>query len=473
MTGNLDDMKAGLALDDLPPAYLDAIALTRELGVRYIWIDALCIIQDSQVDWERECSSMADTYANAYLTIAAASSSSVTQHFLRPQLEPPAQYQQRVYNESVANRTGPVMVKARLTWATGSHWKWQNTADHQPLVEPLTQRGWTLQEKVLSTRLLSISAMEMAWTCKERIYCECGSRLNYQREFGQTPLSQISKPGDAFNFWHKVIENYSKRNLTQPGDKLPAISAIASIIQQRIGSDYVAGLWSDNIDLDLLWRRAGEAQTISSSYIAPSFSWASITGEVDYLCFRNGKLPYQRASKVLEISSVTGPDAPLGRVSTSSLIIEGPISAGRIEYQEQSEYAVAYVGNTRFWFRPDTILSTTVAVGLDGVSEMSVCRETPKDNKGDPTKSPEKSDVTQGSGDAQEQSSLPIRCWVLRLGAFALLDKQQQNDHEILVLGKSPSQSDAFERIGLASSRYSGEEGELFVQERIATMIIV
>ncbi|KAJ4111348.1 hypothetical protein NW768_011925 [Fusarium equiseti] len=309
MAENIEEMKSGVTLQRLPAAYVDAITLTRQLGVRYIWIDALCIIQDSQADWEKECSKMAETYTNAYVTIAAASSSSVTSHFLKPWLETPPQaphYNSQVFKTAVTgnNGKGLVSVKARLMQATGAHWQWQDTQnDQQPLVEPLTQRGWTLQEKILSTRLLSLSASEMVWTCKERIICECGSRLNHQREFGGTPLSQISRRSEAFNFWHKVVENYAKRKLTRSEDKLPAISAIAAIVQKKIGSDYIAGLWADNIELDLLWRRPASTavQLASSCYIAPSFSWASITGEIDYLCFRNGKWPYEKAAKVLEI----------------------------------------------------------------------------------------------------------------------------------------------------------------------------
>ncbi|KAF5657735.1 hypothetical protein FHETE_10265 [Fusarium heterosporum] len=490
-TENVEDMKAGIAFKDLPSVYRDAVALTRELGVKYIWIDALCIIQDSHSDWERECSMMAETYANAYLTIAAASSASVTDHFLRPALKPPphaAQEQRVIHSETMQSKNGPVLLKARAMWPTGAHWKWQDSADQQPHIEPLTKRGWTLQEKVLSTRLLSISAMEMTWTCKEKIACECGSRLNYHRELGQTPLSQISKPEEAFNFWHKVVENYSKRRLTQIADKLPAISAIAAIIQQRIGSQYVAGLWTDNIDLDLLWRRPGLSRVAAanSPYIAPSFSWASIKGEVDYLCFRNGQIPYEKSSEVLEVSSVSGPDAPLGRVSSSRLVIRGPLAMGYIERKPRHWISrrlgtrrlwfCVDLGKTQLWFYPDTALSKTVSVS-DGAPESSACRWSRAQNGQDLLQELERLDQKQPIGDAHHQAegredSSGIRCWVMRLGTFHL--RNGKMDHEYLILGKSPSQPDSFERIGLGMMMSDDDEADrMFAPASTATITIV
>jgi hypothetical protein len=489
---NIESMKSGIAVKDLPPAYQDAIALTRELGIGFIWIDAVCIIQNSQEDWERECSKMAETYANAYLTIAAASSTSVMEHFLRPGLKSPphtTQDQRVIHSESMQSTKGLVLLKARTMWPTGAHWKWRDGSDEQRHVEPLSTRGWTLQEKVLSTRLLSVSAMEMVWTCKEGIFCECGSLLNYHREFGQTPLSQISKPDEAFNFWHKVVENYSKRQLTQVGDKLPAISAIAAIIQQRTGSDYAAGLWRDTIDQELLWYRPALSPvgTANSSYTAPSFSWASITGEVDYLCFRNGKYPYEKTSQILELTSSTGPGAPLGRVSSGKLVIRGPLAMGYVERQPHHSISIRMgkellwfcvnLGSVLMWFHPDTALSKTVTVS-DGVPETSSCRWSRAHNGGDLLEELESLDQKQHIGHAHHhltdgrEGHSGIRCWVMRLGGYHLRDGEM--DYEYLVLGRSPSQPDFFERLGLGMMMSDDDAADkIFAQETVATITIV
>ncbi|KAL6916500.1 hypothetical protein FSST1_007995 [Fusarium sambucinum] len=476
LTENLEDVKSGIALEKLPAAYADAIALTRQLDVRYIWIDALCIIQDSRRDWEIECSRMADTYTNAYITIGAASSSSVANHFLKPQLHPPPQMSHRkreIFKVVLSGNRGKeqVSVKARLMQATGAHWLWQDTGnDQQPLIEPLTQRGWTLQEKVLSTRFLSLSSMEMVWTCKEQIFCECGSRLNHQREFGRTPLSQISQRDEAFNFWHKIVENYSKRKLTKSDDRLPAISAIAAIVQKKIGSKYIAGLWADNIELDLLWRRAEprRARAASSCYIAPSFSWASITGEIDYMCFRNGKWPYEKATMVIGASSETGPDAPLGRVTKSKLVLHGPIGMGYVERQDSHGWFIIRVGTARISFRPDTTLSTTMA---EGGSEVSVCRRTCEHHREDLGRALKKLEEKREYKSESESKETKIHCWMLRLGSYSV-GRRGEKEQEWLVLGRSGTETGCFERVGWGMVKNRDEE-QVFAQERMETITLV
>jgi len=65
-------MLEGIALSDLPATFLEAIKLTRRLGIRCLWIDSLCIIQDSSEDWDTESVRMFDIYKNSYLNIGAA-----------------------------------------------------------------------------------------------------------------------------------------------------------------------------------------------------------------------------------------------------------------------------------------------------------------------------------------------------------------------------------------------------------------
>jgi hypothetical protein len=70
----IEQKKAGIPLEDLPQTFKDAVALTRNLGIRYLWIDSLCIKQLDKDDWEREASKMGSVYLHSYLNIAATSS---------------------------------------------------------------------------------------------------------------------------------------------------------------------------------------------------------------------------------------------------------------------------------------------------------------------------------------------------------------------------------------------------------------
>ena len=70
----LKDRMRGIRIETLPKSFRDAIMICRALGIRFLWIDSLCIIQQDAEDWERECSRMRDVYRNSYLTISIARS---------------------------------------------------------------------------------------------------------------------------------------------------------------------------------------------------------------------------------------------------------------------------------------------------------------------------------------------------------------------------------------------------------------
>jgi hypothetical protein len=181
---SLEQMKTGIEVSELPQTYIDAVLFTRELGIQYLWIDALCVIQDSFEDWERESTIMGGIYAGARLTIAASSITAAVQPFLRrddPAGSPASQGQQEIFSERIYDNGDSVLVNARLIPESGVHWKWQDNSDPRSVPEPLSRRGWTLQERLLATRLLSISETELQWTCQQTVICECRSRLNYRR----------------------------------------------------------------------------------------------------------------------------------------------------------------------------------------------------------------------------------------------------------------------------------------------------
>ncbi|ROT39118.1 HET-domain-containing protein [Sodiomyces alkalinus F11] len=495
---SLEDMQSGIDVSMLPQVYVDAIALTRELGIQYLWVDALCIIQDSIEDWEAESANMSDIYAGAYLTIAAASSGSADRTVLRrhPRAESYAdQYYGRVFTKRVADEEGAHMLKARVIPEVGVHSKWQDRSDERIPREPWSRRTWTLQEQLLSTRLLSFSTAEMQWTCLEAVACECRSQLNHRRLFGPNPVSQITRPADAFRFWHKLIENCSDRDLTDARDKLTAISGIAAILHRKTRSRYAAGLWADNIDADLLWRRAHPTTTEPPrpGYVAPSFSWASVEGEVDYCCFKNGKLPYHKSASVEAVETVASRNAPLGRVEGGRLTIRGPLIQGCMEESSRPGVYVVRLCQMRLVeVLADGVLQQVVVAGPDGSLETTVCRWSPSgsgstqnlstDTEGDPGTEEEEVEATgQILIAAKPDVAGPrMRCWVMRLGYFSSasdLASPQIRDHELLILGKSPRSPGNFERVGLAT--YPVKEGrssvleEVSEQEHIATITIV
>ncbi|CAJ0551484.1 Ff.00g114140.m01.CDS01 [Fusarium sp. VM40] len=461
---NLKLMEQGIEISTLPAAYVDAIRLCCEIGIPYLWIDALCIIQDDPDDWQKESSIMGSVYSNAYLTIAAESTASATQRFLECYEDQVSAEDGHVYPEFtkvvyLGHGAKPVTVEARVVHELGIHWRWINDTRERFPKEPLSRRGWCLQERLLSTRLLSLSLHEMQWICQTTTSCECQSSLNRHKQFGPTPLSQIPASHVAFRFWLKTVENYSQRSLTRVSDKLPAIAGVADIIQRITGSEYLAGLWLSDIYLGLLWRRApGHLPQMNT--VAPSFSWASINGEVDYSCFRNGKRPFYPACSVQPCNTKATSMGILDRVDAKELVMQGPLVEGMLQPSHGEKDLYVFLGGQQFSLTVDTHLVELRAIEPDGRSIKTVCRRRPHESQ---EASHPKSLQSNLGGPGQMLDS-ETRCWALRVGHFLFEEQRPFNLHEILVLGRSMNKEGALERIGMVTCT------ERFSKSGVSTM---
>ena len=276
---SLETMKTAIRMTDLPQTIHDAVVITRRLGIRYLWVDALCILQGSdakaKADWERESSRMATTYGNAFLTVAAASARSVHEGIFSDRKCLKKQIALKVSSANYESVDNHVYVQ-------------HSTTLRDCLDEPLYHRGWTLQERMLSPRVLIFTCDQLVWNCQTENTIETGVTLH---ALGQQRLrtEDILRNGGALkSFWHAVVREYSRRILTDPTDKLPALSGMAAALHQRTGDKYLAGLWERSILHDLLWmNRAssrGTGDQVEPSrpphYRAPSWSWASVDGDI-------------------------------------------------------------------------------------------------------------------------------------------------------------------------------------------------
>lgn len=290
---------AGVPLHDLPKAFQDAIHISRWLGKRYLWIDALCIYQDKDdlSDWQRESSQMHSVYSNSWCNISATmgenSSSSIIRYRRKDTLR-----QDRI--QIAWHQDGAVTV---LTYRLYDKDLWSTCVANAPV----NKRGWVLQERLLSPRTLYFTDTQLFWECSRAHLCEMypnnkESRMTLREEYlvdtyDWAPLcknnarsTQNGQFGvDEFHKhhyrWFELVQSYSACTLTVPTDKLVAISALARRLQTYIQDDYVAGMWRKSLEADLLWRvrEPDTPRSISSPYIAPSWSWASTNVELDYL----------------------------------------------------------------------------------------------------------------------------------------------------------------------------------------------
>jgi len=282
--------RQSLNWSSLPATFRDAITVTRELGLRYLWIDSLCIIQDDDRDWEVESAKMGSIYERAYIVIAASMSSDPDRSFLAPRktmftdsFEVP--YRQKDGSHRLV-KTRPVI-----------------ELDHS--IDPLDRRAWTFQEQRRAVRLLRFSATELQWNCRTKSGCECESThvMNLSLDIfnGRYCVGGVnSSPEQLFREWQTMLPSYTRRSLTKKSDLLPAISGIAMHIYEKTSSCYLAGLWKDNILSDLLWQVSPSLRDgisdyngniwgfsllrTMSTYRAPTFSWASIDSEVKNIC---------------------------------------------------------------------------------------------------------------------------------------------------------------------------------------------
>ena len=366
-------LSINLPFDNLPPLFQDAVIITRQLGLRYLWIDSLCIIQDSLRDWETEATKMASIYQNSYVTISAINSSNGGAKCLLDRQKPV-----KILYKNTANKE--VALRARMY------------LDHHPDADgnpakptgPLTLRAWALQEHVLSTRVLHYTATELMFECRTSYRCECmPERKTRATTPALIPRAVASKKADAvWTAWHRIVEQYSTRVLTMPGDKLPAISGIASKIRKATHSEYIAGLWKCNLVSDLLWQRA--IPTLSDNDLhsletwrAPSFSWSSLNAPVTYYTLDEDELKTLRSCITHVASSVvpTGLNV-LGTVSDASLTLRGPTVTATLSGKHNHgkwEYTLLIKGTNAIQISQDCCLVKS-GVLLDNAEPWTVRR---------------------------------------------------------------------------------------------------
>jgi hypothetical protein len=261
MKSSLRSFHRGISWDDLPKPFQEAIDITKALGLRYIWIDSLCIIQDDVLDWEQEASKMADVYQNSYITIAVTASTGPNEGCIQPS-------------------TSAIMVDFSLSDPPSQPFKSCNyrfsiefDISRSLLLSPLNRRGWVKQEMALSPRVLHCCHDQLLWQCLSRVEAEHGS---YSHDRKALSLRQnFDDQFEALNTWWEWVEDYSNRKLTKPNDKVAAFAGIINFAATKITAQHLAGLWSNDVPFGLLWSVWGGYGKRSSLPNAPSWSWIS------------------------------------------------------------------------------------------------------------------------------------------------------------------------------------------------------
>ena len=311
----VDEHYNGIVLQDLSLSIQDTVKVTRQLGFQYLWVDALCIIQNSEEDIKTELSLMGSIYENAALTLAASSAPNAEAGFLRK--VPAAKHFKLPYQ--LSDKKFASVDVSLMGFSSHDPFK---PGGKRPMLlgtqrEPLNKRAWALQESLLSPRLLSFGTNEITWKCQSEAITKVPNEVKTSKALPIVVLNNVEKEQiktnlqrDQINIWHSIVEDYTRRELSVRSDYGRAISGIVSKLAACWNDEYLAGIWRRTLVANLAWRVEGCCFPLKG----PSWSWLSKLAKVSFLTVADIKLELV-ACRVLPSSEL-----PYSGFSEGSLI---------------------------------------------------------------------------------------------------------------------------------------------------------
>jgi hypothetical protein len=410
-SSTLLDHQNSIPWDALPKTFQDAVQVTLRLGLRYIWIDSLCIVQNDDGDWRKEGSRMASIYSRSFLTIAATKSSN------------PKGGCFVVSSPGCVGRTYELRDSDNVIYNIGSRDALDHTGNTGRF--PLLQRAWVFQERLLSARMLHFGPEEMLWECMSCTACECSSWIMSRHEDKTLPpWEPLDSPrtNPFTQGWHYTIAEYSHKNLTFDTDIFPALQGVAKRVQEQRKCSYYAGLWEDSLLEDLLWNRSFPG--ITTQWRAPSWSWASGDGIVRW---EHVEAEYRFYYSVLEISTKPVGIDRLSALKGGELKLTGPCVITTIRPSEE---------------KPDS------SYALRPISHLMLRWDGP---------------MWQFYPDLKDTCSLSADVPVVLMKAARR--RKQYVNYDFLVFKEVDGTPDVYERVGLATlyGTYSWEKRHMFL----------
>jgi len=343
-TANYTTMSVNIPENDLPPTFADAVRITRMLGVHYLWIDSLCIIQDSSADWEAESAAMGQVFSNAYCVIAATASSDSYGGCLR---------WRRI--QDLSDRRVIMKSGTMCCYTSRDHPSIRTLFDTRVEQAPLTRRAWAFQERLLAQRLVHFTSDTLLFECNtiqasehdpegvgyakesytvqggriQRIRSAISAAITKQLSNGDDEDENLARRGirgvldvlqllglaanhtntERIEFvrrWFDIVTAYSDGALTRQTDKLVALSGVADLVQEKSNAPYLAGLWNlpaPALALQLLWISKRPLPR-PIAYCAPSWSWASVQGRAELLPLKHGDHSTLTAEKIVSPAEI-------------------------------------------------------------------------------------------------------------------------------------------------------------------------
>lgn len=334
--GTLGQNMESIPWATVPRTFQDAVKFTLSIGIQYLWIDSICIIQKDQRDWQQEAGKMYAVYKNSFLTLAALSG-------------PDSTYGLRTTSVKESSTTIAQLRAAHnntscTVYLRGLHYLDSDCGDNHDRASmsyySLLDRAWAYQERVIPPRMMFFTESEMIYQCLEDVKCECEDARQGMRPTEKLLLKKsqvylttssgssaspraMASPDEcdstdrdraydvstnstgtlgtkdsraskiAWTWRSEVVPEYSKFKISLSRDRLPALGAIAQQFSNvRPNDDYLAGLWSGSLLQDLLWTCSGSwpanqapqnhKEKLLRPFNLPTWSWASLQSPIWY-----------------------------------------------------------------------------------------------------------------------------------------------------------------------------------------------
>lgn len=294
---NLSQMEKGIEISCLCPAIQDAIFITRNLQIQFLWVDALCIIQegDKGKDWREQAQIMGLIYARSSVTLGAALTGDCTKSF-HDEPRRPVVMKTPFHERPQSPEGGSILFGIpRFDFA--------EDFDEDVYGSALAKRAWVVQERIFSPWMIYFTSTQIYWECKSCFWAEDGratTHLGYDG-YRRAPAPLISvfntletgvEEGDSslekdfgiyqfLSTWSELIAEFSTPELTYPSDRLPAMAGMARLALLALPGEYLSGSWEYDLAKGLLWTAREYPICFPSKKVAPSWSWASTVSPVD------------------------------------------------------------------------------------------------------------------------------------------------------------------------------------------------
>ncbi|KAK1479199.1 hypothetical protein CTAM01_14771 [Colletotrichum tamarilloi] len=322
---NIKQFMIGIPHTELSKTFSDAFIIARRLGVRYIWIDSICIIQQSEDDWRREAPTMGKVYSLSLCTISASHAADGSGGCFSdrdPWTVLPCVIPSPFSTDSEAP---PFLLHGENLDA-----RWKSDIPEAPL----HKRAWVFQERLLSPRTLYFGRQQILWGCGQRELCESFPEgvpsqpatiwwqfIGDRRRFRDMLLESAgTKPFEAA--WSETVKMYSKTKLTFPSDRQVAFSGLPGQLQDKRDTQQAYGVWIDeSLPWALLWSAQEKVRARPTDYLAPSWSWMTLNTQVTF-----GNWYPHGTGLVMAVGLITsglGGMNRIGKAENDGLILEG------------------------------------------------------------------------------------------------------------------------------------------------------